>query len=51
VERVGGRRKETHDVTHEQEDAKVVGMAQTLDALVDVLGVETMVPQAVVLEM
>jgi hypothetical protein len=36
----------THDITHEEEDAEVVGLAQTLDALVDVLGVETMVSQA-----
>ena len=36
----------TYDVTHEEEDAEVVGLTQTLDALVDVLGVEPMVSQA-----
>ena len=47
--RVGrGKGRGTHDVTHEKEDAEVVGLAQTLDALVDVLGVETMIPQAVI---
>lgn len=40
----------THDVTHEEEDAEVVGLAQTLDALVDVLGVKTMVSQAAIAE-
>ena len=40
----------THDVAHEEEDAEVVGLAQALDALVDVLGVETMVPQAAIAE-
>lgn len=40
----------THDVAHEEEDAEVVGLAQALDALVDVLGVETMVSQAAIAE-
>ena len=40
----------THDATHEEEDAEVVGLAQALDALVDVLGVETMVSQAKIAE-
>jgi hypothetical protein len=43
VGRVGGG---TYDVTHEEEDTEVVGLTQTLDALVDVLGVEAMVSQA-----
>jgi hypothetical protein len=30
-------RKGTYDVTHEKEDAEVVGLTQALDALVDVL--------------
>ena len=36
----------THDVTHEEEYAEVVGLAQTFYALVNVLRVETMVSQA-----
>ena len=39
-------RKGTYDVTHEKEDAEVVGLTQALDALVDVLWVETMISQA-----
>ena len=42
-----GERKGTCDVTHEKEDAEVVGLTQALDALVDVLWVETMISQAV----
>jgi hypothetical protein len=45
-----GKGKGTHDVTHEKEDAEIVGLAETLDALVDVLGVKTVIPQAVIPE-
>jgi len=38
----------THDVTHEEEDAEVIGQAQTLDALVNVLWMEAMIPQAAI---
>lgn len=41
-----GGRKGTYDVTHEKEDAEVVGLTQALDALVDVLWMETMISQA-----
>ena len=40
----------TYDVTHEEEDTEVVSLTETLDALVNVLGVETMVSQAVIPE-
>ena len=40
----------THDVTHEEKNAEVVGKTQTLDALVNVLGVETMVSQTAIPE-
>ena len=40
----------THDVTHEEENAEVVGQTQSLDALVNVLGVETMVSQTAIPE-
>ena len=38
----------TYDVTHEEEDAEVIGQAQTLDALMNVLWMEAMVPQAAI---
>lgn len=38
--------KSTYDVTHQEENAEVVGLAQTFYSLMDVFGVETMVPQA-----
>ena len=38
-----GGRKGTYDVTHKKEDAEVVGLTQVLNALVDVLWVETMI--------
>ena len=38
----------THDITHEEEDAEVIGQAQTLDALMNVLWMETMIPQAAI---
>lgn len=38
--------KGTHNVTHQEENAEVVGLSQTFYALMDVFGVETMVPQA-----
>ena len=44
---VCGGRKGTYNVTHEKEDAEVVGLTQALDALVDVLWVEMMISQAV----
>jgi hypothetical protein len=40
------RVKGTYDVAHEEEDAEVVGLAQTLYALMDVLWVEAMISQA-----
>jgi len=40
----------TYDVAHEKENAEVVGLAETLDALVDVLWVETMISQAAIAE-
>ena len=43
--REGGRG--AYDIAHEQEDAQVVGEAEALDALVDVFGMETVVPQTV----
>ena len=41
-----GGRKGAYDVTHEEEDAEIVGLTQALDALVDVFWVETMISQA-----
>ena len=35
--------KGTYDVTHEEENAEIVGLAQTLYALVYVLWVETVI--------
>jgi hypothetical protein len=40
------RVKETYDVAHEVEDAEVVGLAQTIYALVDILWMEAMISQA-----
>ena len=41
-----GKGRGTHDVTHEKEDTEIVGLAETLDALVDILGVKTVISQA-----
>jgi hypothetical protein len=37
-----------YDVTHEEEDAEVIGQAQSLDALMDVLWMKAMIPQAAI---
>jgi len=37
-----------YNVTHEEEDAEVIGQAQTLDALMNVLWMESMIPQATI---
>lgn len=39
---------EAYDVAHEEEDAEVIGQAQTLDALMDVLWMESVIPQAAI---